>query len=319
MHIGDGLLTGPTCLATGALAFGGLAFALKRVACERSDRMAPLMGVVAACVFAAQMLNFPILAPVSGHPLGGVLAAVLLGPWAAIIVLTVVLGVQCLVFQDGGITALGANALNVAILGPLAGYCIWDAIRRLWRGPAGMVAGSVVAAWFGVMLGAIACSVEVAIRADTRLASILGVMLLFHSLIGIGEAIVTGLAVTYVLRTRPDLIHGQAGGDSTPRRLASIVVAGSALALAMVVILSPWASSSPDGLEAALERVGIASQPPAWTAAPLADYQIRTIRNVQLGGVAAGTIGTVLTFGVAFVLGRRALPVVKHSHASHAS
>jgi cobalt/nickel transport system permease protein len=298
------------------LAAAGAGYALSRMSREKTDRAAPLMGVVAACVFAAQMLNFPILAPVSGHPLGGVLAAALLGPWGGTVVVTVVLVVQCIVFQDGGLTALGANIFNLAVLGAMLGYAILDAVRRFVRGPAGTVAGAVVAAWFTVMLSATACAVEIAWRGDTPLRSILGVLLLFHSMIGVGEAIVTGIALTYVLRTRPDLIYGQAGDSSLARRGLQVAVAGLAVALLLVVFVAPFASTLPDGLEAAIERIGLHPREPGW-AAPLPDYQVRAIQNQWLSGVVAGAIGTLVAFGAAFVLARRMVPF-GNGQASHA-
>jgi cobalt/nickel transport system permease protein len=166
-----------------------LGYAIHRVGRTFADRRAPLMGVMAATLFAAQTMNFPIPSGTSGHLLGGILAAVMLGPWSGLVVLAVVLVVQSLLMTDGGITALGANVFNVGVIGSVVGYAIFEPIRRVIGGQKGTVVGAMLAAWFTVILGATACSIELAISGTYQsLAATLGVMLLFHSMIGLGEA-----------------------------------------------------------------------------------------------------------------------------------
>ncbi len=310
MHIQDAVLNVTTCAGTAVLAAGAVAYSMHRVRREFADRTAPLMGVVAACVFAAQMLNFPIPLATSGHLLGGVLAAVMLGPWSSALVLAVVLTVQCVLFQDGGVTTLGANFLNVGVAGSLVGYAIFDPLRRWFGGAAGTVAAAVVAAWFSVALGAMACSIELALGSDLPLGPTLGAMLLFHTMIGIGEALITGLAISVVLRTRPDLIYGQSHRAGAIAKTAQVVIAGLAVAFVLAVFLSPLASEQLDGLERVLTDASAESGESSAVYAtlrkliPMSDYSMPGIRNLQVAGSAAGAAGTLIVFLAAFVLAR---------------
>lgn len=211
MHIPDGFIDAGTSLAAGGVAAGGIALSLKLSSKSLEDRQAPLAGLVAAFVFAAQMVNFPVAAGTSGHLLGGVLAAVLVGPWAGAVCIAVVLFVQALLFADGGLTALGLNVVNVALLGSLGGYLLFVAIRRvLPKTRAGVVAASAVAAGLSVVLAAAGFVVEFALggTADVSLRAVLAAMVGVHVLIGIGEAVITGMTVSAVLASRPDLVHG---------------------------------------------------------------------------------------------------------------
>ena len=189
MHLTDGFLNATTCAATGALAGGAIAWAVRKTRVDVGDRIVPLTGVMSACVFSAQMINFPIVGGTSGHLLGGVLAAIVLGPWGAALAMTVVLIVQCFLFYDGGVTVLGANILNMAIVAPVCGYVVYRLVRALVRGPAGDVAGAVVAAWISVEIAAGLCALELWWSGTYTLATILPAMLVIHSFIGIGEAL----------------------------------------------------------------------------------------------------------------------------------
>ena len=320
MHIQDGLLDVKTCVVAAVVAAGAVGYAVRRVRPGVAERSAPLMGVVAACLFAAQMMNFPVPGATSGHLLGGVLAAVILGPWSGLLVLTVVLAVQCVLFQDGGITALGANILNVGVIGSLVGYAIFEPIRRCVGGQRGTVVGAVVAAWFSVVLGASACSFELALSGTYGLAPVLAVMLLFHSMIGLGEAIITGLALTFVLRTRPDLVYGQTSGSGILVRSAQVILAGLALALFVAVLLSPFASPLPDGLEKSLMDSGKASgAAEPVLKAPMPDYVPTGWEKVRLAGSVAGGVGTIVVFGAAFLLARGLSSKSSAVHSPHAS
>jgi cobalt/nickel transport system permease protein len=171
------------------------------------------MGVMSAFVFAAQMLNFPVIGGTSGHLLGGVLASVLLGPYAGVIVLTCILTVQCFIFQDGGITALGANILNMAFIGALGGYFLYRIISRIFGSNRGIVMGAMIAGWFSAAAAAVFCALELAFSGISALRIILPTMAGLHMLIGIGEAIITGLVIEFVLKVRPDLIYNPAKND----------------------------------------------------------------------------------------------------------
>jgi len=203
MHIPDGFLAPQVFGPLWAVGAGGLAFALKKTKEILKDKAVPLMGVTAAFIFAAQMLNFPIFGGTSGHLLGGVLAAVLLGPYAGAIVISLVLIVQCLIFQDGGLTALGANIFNMAFLGAMGGYFIY----RFFRKKAGFITSVGLASWLSVVVASFACAIELAISGTSALRIVIPAMVGIHMLIGIGEAIITCLVINFVLRVRPDLIY----------------------------------------------------------------------------------------------------------------
>ncbi len=320
MHIQDGLLDIKTCAATAALSIVTVGYAVRRVSRDNADHRAPLMGVMAACLFAAQMMNFPIPAGTSGHLMGGVLAAVMLGPWNGLLVLTVVLAVQCVLFQDGGPTALGANVLNVGVIGSLVGYAIFEPIRRFVGGMRGTVAGAVVAAWFSVVLGASACAIELALSGTYHLAATLGVMLLVHSIIGLGESLITGMGVAFVLRTRPDLVYGQTDGATILAKSGEVLVAGLAVALFVAVLLSPFASELPDGLENSLKRLGLdlESAEPLMPA-PMPGYALGDWENVRLAGSLAGGIGTLVVFAIAFIMARGISSKPSIARTPHAS
>jgi cobalt/nickel transport system permease protein len=208
MHIPDGFLS-PEVAATCAVpAAGAVAYGLRRASHELDERRVPLLGVTAAFVFAAQMLNFPVAGGTSGHFLGAALAAILLGPWLAGLVLSVVLVVQAFVFADGGITALGANILNMGVIGALVVGGVMVAARRALpnrRGVLLVVAGA--GAWLAVVAGAAATAVELAISGTVPLGTVLPAMLGVHVLIGAGEAAITVAAVSAVLSTRPDVVR----------------------------------------------------------------------------------------------------------------
>lgn len=211
MHIPDGFINAPTAIGAGAAAVGGIGVSLRKTAQTLSERQAPLAGLVAAYIFAVQMLNFPVAAGTSGHLLGGLLAAVLVGPWAGAICVAVVLLVQALFFADGGLTALGLNNVNMALVAAWGGYAVFALLRRaLPRTQAGVVLGAGVAAGVSVVLASLAFVVEYAIggTGGAPLGTVLAAMGGVHTLIGIGEGIITALTVGLVLRVRPDLVHG---------------------------------------------------------------------------------------------------------------
>jgi cobalt/nickel transport system permease protein len=207
MHIPDGFLSTNTWLSAWFISIGGIGYCLKKTAQTLRDRMVPLMGVMSAFIFAAQMLNFPVIGGTSGHLLGGVLAAVLLGPYAAVIVLACVLTVQCFIFQDGGVTALGANIFNMSIIGTMGGYFIYKIIRSILGESKGIIIGAAIASWFSVVIAASACAIELAISGTSPLKVALLAMAGIHALIGIGEAIITTIIIGFVIKVRPDLIY----------------------------------------------------------------------------------------------------------------
>jgi cobalt/nickel transport system permease protein len=211
MHIPDGFINAGVSAAAGVAAVGGVGISLKRAAEALEDKQAPLAGLVAAFVFAVQMLNFPVASGTSGHLLGGVLAAVLVGPWAGAICVTLVLVVQALFFADGGLSALGLNVLNMAIIGALGGYVVFVAIRRvLPRTRVTVAVASAIAAGLSVVLASIGFFVEYALGGvgNVSLGAVFTAMVGTHFLIGIGEGMITFFTVSAVLAVRPDLVYG---------------------------------------------------------------------------------------------------------------
>ncbi len=211
MHIPDGFINGATSAGFGVAAAGGLGAALRQTGRYLNERQVPLAGLVAAFVFAAQMVNFPVVSGMSGHLLGGVLAAVLVGPWAGFVVLSVVLLVQGIFFADGGLSALGLNIVNLGFVGAIGGYWIYRLLlRALPKNPRGVTLSAGIAAGVAVPLAAMGFVIQYAIggTTDVSVGTVLTAMLGTHILIGIGEGVITTLVVGAVVRTRPDLVYG---------------------------------------------------------------------------------------------------------------
>ena len=319
MHIPDAVLGPGMIAATNLVGAGGLAYGVWSLRGATRDRTPVLMGSMAAFVFAAQMVNFPVpLIPASGHLLGGVLAAVLLGPWAGALVIGAVLVVQCFLFGDGGLTALGANFVNMGLVGSVVGYAIYAPIRRLIGGPRGVLVGSMVAAWFAVILAAGTFTVELAGSIQgLRFGRVLGWMVLVHAAIGVGEALITGMVIRFLLLVRPDLVDGgvwEPGLGSQPGlvgRWGRAAMAGLAIAAAVAIFLAPLASKHPDGLEY-VGTVQIPFLPGAGKSAapalpaPVPDYVMPglTAYHPAAATAAAGLVGTLVVFSVALGLAR---------------
>ena len=211
MHVPDGFLDAPTSVATGVVAAAGVALALRGARRELDDRTAPMAGLVATFVFAAQMINFPVGAGTSGHLLGGALAAVLAGPWTAVLCMSVVLLVQGLVMADGGITALGTNITLMGLVTVAVGWGVFVVLRLVLPSRTTLVApAAAVAAFASVPVAALVFTGLFAVggTAPVDLGAVLVAMLGWHTLIGVGEAAVTGLVVASVVAARPDLVHG---------------------------------------------------------------------------------------------------------------
>lgn len=221
MHMSDGLVNAPTAAVFGLVAVIGLAVAVSRARADLDDRTAPMAGLVTAFVFAVQMINFPILPGASGHLLGGALVAILVGPWVGSLCIAIVLAVQALLFADGGLTALGANIVNMALVGVFAGYTVAVALRPLARrGRGGLVATAFVAALVNTVVAALAFVLEYAIggAGGASLGTVFTLMLGLHVLIGIGEGVITAATVGAVASVRPDLIH-LLRGSTTPLQI----------------------------------------------------------------------------------------------------
>ncbi len=207
MHIPDGFLSHSINAITFVISSGTCAYGVKRVNRTLGEREVPLMGVTAAFIFAAQMINFPVAGGTSGHFLGAVFSSVLLGPWPGLLIMTLVLIVQCFGFADGGLTALGSNIFNMGIIGSLGGYGIFFLIYTLLqKSRKGFFIALSISAWFSIVMGASAVAIELAISGTSPFKIVLPTMIGIHAMIGMGESIITTTAVSLILKTRPDLV-----------------------------------------------------------------------------------------------------------------
>jgi len=210
MHIPDGFLNIATVATTYVVSAGGVGNAVRIANKKLGEKQVPLMGILAAFIFAAQMLNFPIAGGTSGHLIGAALAAILLGPWAAVLIMSCVLIAQCLIFQDGGLLALGANIFNMGIVASFSGYYLYRMVTALLGDDRrSKLVGGFIAAWGSVFLASIVCAIELAVSGASPLQVVLPAMAGFHALIGIGEGLITGAVLSLVLATRTDLLELQ--------------------------------------------------------------------------------------------------------------
>jgi cobalt/nickel transport system permease protein len=307
MHLPDGFLDTKTVLTTAGLAAVGVAIALRRVRATLPPRRVPLLGLAAAFIFAAQMVNFPVAGGTSGHLLGGVLAAVLLGPSAAVLVMSAVLIVQSLMFADGGILALGANVTNMGLVGAVGGYGLYRPVARALGGERGRLAGAAFAAWGATVLAAIAAAGELALSGVAAWSLVLPAMAGVHMLIGIGEAAITTLVLFAILQTRPELF-GTVDPGPAGRHGVGVAV-GLAVALGLAIFAAPFAASTPDGLARVAEVLGFADRASAPALpAPMPDYAAPGFGSAAWATAAAGLVGTLVVFLLALGLARLLLP-----------
>ena len=310
MHIPDGFLDAKTALAAGVLSAAGLALALGRVRRRFPARRIPLIGLAAAFVFAAQMLNFPVAGGTSGHLLGGVLAAVLLGASAAVLVMSSVIILQCFMFADGGVTALGANLFDMALVAPVVGYGVYRLVRRAAPDTLrGRLLAAGFAAWCSVVAAAVACAGQLALSGTVAWRVAFPAMALVHMLVGLVEALVTVLVVAAVARARPELLYEPDRSEGW-RRSADVAAYGVLVALGLAVFVAPFASPWPDALQRAASSLGFAARAARSPAlgAPLGDYAVPGLGSGPASVALAGALGTVVAFGVAYLAARALTP-----------
>ncbi|MCP4139297.1 MAG: cobalamin biosynthesis protein CbiM [Chloroflexi bacterium] len=295
LHIPDGFLSTIVSLISWAITIAILSVAVKRTE-KLDEKQVPLMGIMAAFIFAAQMINFPVAGGTSGHLLGGVLAAILLGPWAGMLVMTAVIGVQGLLLQDGGLLVMGANILNMGLLTAAIGfglYKVGDGRKRTLKlGLAGL------GAWLSVMAGALTTSLQLWLSGTARLDIVLPAMLGVHAVIGIGETLITVSALAFIFRTRPDLLDPAEGPARGGR---GWIFVGAAISL-FVLILSPLASSNPDGLERVAGDLGFLAQGKDAPFSILPDYTLPFLGEGAFSTIAAGIIGALVVAILVFFI-----------------
>ncbi|MFJ5560863.1 energy-coupling factor ABC transporter permease [Streptomyces sp. NPDC093250] len=334
MHAPDGFINAPVSAAAGVIAAGAIAVSLRgarrelegtsgsSAAGSAGERTAPLAGLVAAFIFAVQMLNFPVAAGTSGHLLGGALAAILVGPYTGVLCVSVVLLMQAVLFADGGLTALGVNITTMAITTTIVAYALFRGLVKLLpRTRRSVTAASFAAALISVPASAIVFTLLYAVggTTDVSLGKVATAMVGVHLLIGIGEAVITALTVGAVVAVRPDLVHGARGlrqklklrvngelvdAPDTPaaepvaaRSRRTVWITGLVTSLVLAGFVSFYASANPDGLEKVATDHGIdqKAEEHALDGSPLADYGVEDVDDARLSGGLAGVIGVGVT------------------------
>lgn len=299
MHIPDGFLSVGVSVIFWVLSIAFILTALRRVNRELGEREVAVMGVLAAAIFAGQMLNFTVAGGTSGHLMGAALAAILLGPWAAILVMTAVVSVQALVFQDGGLLVLGANLFNMGIVGSFVAYFVYRLAQRLARGATwGIFAGGFVAAWVSIVIASLTVALQLAFSGISPANVAIPAMGGIHAIIGIGEGLITLGALSFIYAARRDLLKigkPQPGGSRW-------VWVGGLVITVLLAVLSPLASAYPDGLEWVAEQTGFldTAQDPTYTIIP--DYVLPGISNEATATILAGVIGAIIVLFVSLLM-----------------
>ncbi len=308
MHIRDGFLTPEVCLGTGVIALGALGWSVRQLRNSLADRTVPLTGMTASLIFAGQMVNFALPPlPVSGHLLGGVLAAALLGPWAGCVAISLVLIIQLALFYDGGWTVLGANIVNMGVVGTWGGYAIYTVLRNLLGTKrAGTLVAAFLASWLSVLAAATVFCIEFWLSHRGQgydFSRVFGWMVFLHCLIGIGEGLITATVLSFVLIQRPDLLQQPTASQTVLSGVGRFTFAGVVAALGIAAFLAPFASEYADGLEAAAERTGFSDLGTVTRILFLDDYQIPALKEWPAASVAvAGIMGTLVVLGTAWGL-----------------
>lgn len=298
LHIPDGFLSLTVSIICWVISALTISVAVSRSNKSLGERQIPLMGIMAAFIFAAQMINFPVAGGTSGHLLGGALAAITLGPWAGMLVMTAVISVQALLLQDGGLLVMGANILNMGLITAAIGYGLYRSVSTGSRTLKLTVAG--IAAWLSVMAGALFTSLQLWLSGTSQLQVVIPAMLGVHALIGLGEAFITVAALTFIFQTRPDLL-----GKNSESAMGSRgwVVAGVLISLA-VILLSPLASADPDGLERVAGDLGFLAQGGEAPYQILPDYTVPFLGETALSTIIAGMIGAAVVGAIILLLGQ---------------
>jgi len=297
LHIPDGFLSLAVSIFCWLVTIATLWAAISKTNKSLGEKQVPLMGVMAAFIFAAQMINFPVAGGTSGHLLGGALAAIVLGPWAGMLVMTAVIAVQALLFQDGGLVVMGANILNMGLATVVIGYGLYRSVLSQSKTVKLAVAG--IAAWLSVMAGALLTSLQLWLSGTSDLQIVIPAMLGIHALIGAGEALITVAALSFILQTRPDLLGEES--DSAKGSRGWIFIGG--LVALFVVSLSPLASTDPDGLNRVAEDLGFI-QTAQSSNGPFAGYAVSLFESGSVSKIVAGLIGVIVVVAVIILISR---------------
>jgi cobalt/nickel transport system permease protein len=301
MHIPDGFLSLAVAIIFWVLTVITVGYALSRVRSELNERQVPVMGVLAAVIFAGQMLNFSVTGGTSGHLLGAALAVILIGPWPALLVMTCVVSVQALIFQDGGLLALGANIFNMAVVGVFVAWGVYKLIRKItpdsrWS----QLLAGFLGAWTSIVIASLVAALQLALSGTSPAGIAVPAMGGIHALIGLGEGLITVGALAFLMAARPELLS-----KTGPEKSESALLWIGGLAVAVVLaVLSPLASAHPDGLEWVAEQTGFleAAQRPAYEIIP--DYVLPGISSEALATILAGVVGIAIVAGAAWLVTR---------------
>ncbi len=295
LHIPDGFLSVVVSITLWIISILIVGYALRRVGQDLGERQVPLMGVLAAGIFAGQMLNFAVAGGTSGHLMGAAIATILMGPWAAILIMTSVISIQALIFQDGGLLVLGANIFNMAIVGVAVAYMAYRTVLRIAGNvKRGILIGGFVAAWFSIEIASLSVAMQLVFSGTSPAKLAIPAMAGVHALIGIGEGLITVGALAFLLSARPDLVKF---GETRPVGGRLVWVVGLLVAL-VLAIASPLASTRPDGLEWLAMQNGFfdRAQAPLYRIFP--DYLFPGVSHEALATIAAGILGTAIVLGV---------------------
>jgi cobalt/nickel transport system permease protein len=298
LHIPDGFLSIVVSVICWVIAIVTLYFAISKTNQSLGEKQIPLMGIMAAFIFAAQMINFPVAGGTSGHMLGGALAAIVLGPWAGMLVMTAVIALQALLFQDGGLVVMGANILNMGLITAAIGYGLYRSVSGQSRAVKLGVAG--FAAWLSVMAGALFTALQLWLSGTSQLNIVIPAMMGVHALIGVGEALITVAALSFIMQTRPDLL-GE--GSESAKASHNWIYVGGIISL-LVVLISPFASGDPDGLERVAIDMGFidaGQDAPYWI---IPDYTLPFLGETALSTIVAGVIGIAVVAVIMVLVGR---------------
>ena len=299
LHIPDGFLSLTISIIFWIITAILISFAVKYSQKNLEQRQIPLMGIMAAFLFAAQMINFPVAGGTSGHLLGGALAAIILGPWPGMLVMTSVVSLQALLFQDGGLIVMGANIFNMGLLTSLIGYGLYAISRN--KNKTIQFATIAVASWISVVASALFTSLQLWLSGVSPARIVFPAMLSVHSVIGIGEAMISMAAFSFIHQVRPDLIN-----QSPPSKTNNLgwAVVGIFITIG-VVLFSPFASANPDGLERVADDLGFIELAQNNPFSIFSDYLLPSISSTGVSTVLAGVIGVIIVGAITFIFARK--------------
>lgn len=296
LHIPDGFLSISVAAVCWLLILGVLAYSLRATRQVLDERLIPLAGIMGAFIFAAQMINFPVAGGTSGHFIGAALAFIVLGPWLGLLTMTAVIALQAILFQDGGLVVMGANILIMGLVPGFVGYTVYRLGQGRGRRVETVITGA--AAWFSIMAAALVTTLLLAFSGTTSLAVALPAMLGIHALIGVGEALITIAALTFLRRTRPAALKNSGAAAQGSWLVLALI------AVLVVLLLAPFASGHPDGLEWVAEMTGFAESAQDAPYSLLPDYGVPFVGDTPFSTILAGLVGIIVVGMVIISLSR---------------